>query len=100
MKPFKMFFALAIGIIIFSFLAKVVFMAFIAAVIMSIVYATYRRIKDFITYDQYGEYYMKGYDNSNRRSEWNNSRVEPLFQESNSRGFQQHYKTQHFVKIT
>jgi len=98
MKPFKMFFALAIGIIIFSFLARVVFMAFIAAAIMSIMYATYRRIKDFVTYDQYGEYYMKGYDRSHMRNEWGNGVVEPLFQESNSRGFKQNHNT-HFVKI-
>ena len=82
MRPFKMFFGLAIGIMLFLFLAKVIFVAFIAAAVMSIVYAIYRRLKDFITYDRYGEYYLERYNHSPQlNARWNNE-VEPLFYEN------------------
>lgn len=79
MRPFKIFFGLAIGVILFLFVARVVLVAFIVAAIMSIIYAAYRRIKDFVTYDRYGEYYIPAYT---RRQEWNDHlqhKVEPLF---------------------
>lgn len=79
MRPFKMFFGLAIAIMLFFFVAKVVVVAFIAAAVMSIIYAVFRRIKDFITYDRYGEYYIKRYDHhSGLQPRWK-SHVEPLF---------------------
>ena len=85
MRPFKMFFGLAIGIMLFLFLARIVFIAFIAAAVMSIVYAIYRRLKDFITYDRFGEYYMQGYHKESRlNSNWKNE-VEPLFYDSSPR---------------
>lgn len=82
MRPFKMFFGIAIAVILFSFFIRIAFVAFVAATIMSIVYAIFRRVKDFITYDSYGEPYIKAYRhhpalNYNRHNE-----VEPLFHES------------------
>jgi len=97
MKPFKMFFGISVGVILLLFAIRVAFVAFIAAAIMSIFYAIYRRIKDFVTYDRYGEYYIKGYNNSNIKSYWNNG-VEPLFYESISSRFRPNYET-HFVKV-
>ena len=81
MRPFKMFFGMAVGVILFLFLARIVFVAFIAAAILSIVYAIYRRVRDFITYDRYGDYYIKGYDSPRLNNSWKNG-VEPLFDES------------------
>ncbi len=79
MRPFRMFFGLAIGIMLFFFLAKIVVIAFIAAAVMSIIYAVFRRLKDFITYDRYGEYYIPRYNNHPRfNNNWNDE-VEPLF---------------------
>jgi hypothetical protein len=79
MKPFKMFFGLSLAIMLFFFIAKFFVFAFIAAAIMSIIYAVFRRLKDFITYDRFGEYYIKRYDAYPRvNSSWNNE-VEPLF---------------------
>jgi hypothetical protein len=78
-----MFFGVAIGIILFVFVARIVFFAFIIAAFMSIVYAIYRRLKYFITYDRNGEYYMKAYKETPRmNNDWNNE-VEPLFHGSN-----------------
>lgn len=87
MRPFKMFFGLAIGIIFFVFIARVVFVAFIAAAVMSIIYAVYRRIKDFITYDRYGEPYIKRYHPhyQPRLNRSMNNGIEPLFYENVSR---------------
>ena len=83
MKPFKIFFGLSIAIILFSFIAKIAFFAFITAGIMSIVYAIYRRMKDFVTYDRYGEPYMKrAYAHQPRMGYHTQNRVEPLFHES------------------
>lgn len=84
MRPFKMFFGLAIGIIFFVFIARIVFVAFIAAAVMSIIYAVYRRVKDFITYDRYGEPYIKRYHYryQQRLNRSVNNGVEPLFYES------------------
>jgi hypothetical protein len=84
MKPFKMFFGLAIAIMLFFFVAKVMFIAFVVAAVMSITYAVFRRIKDFVSYDRYGNSYM-GSRQESRMSRRQYSEVEPLFQESASR---------------
>ena len=77
-----MFFGLSIGIILFLFLARVAFAAFIMAGIMSIVYAVYRRLRDFVTYDRFGKYYIPRYDQQlSIQKQWNNE-VEPLFHEA------------------
>jgi len=80
MRPFKMFFGIAVGVILFFFIARIAILAFIIAGVMSIVYAIYRRMKDFITYDRYGEYYIPEYRTHRNRYRLEGG-VEPLFQE-------------------
>ena len=84
MRPFKLFFGIAVGVILFLFVARVAIMAFIIAGIMSIVYAIYRRLKDFITYDRYGEYYIPEYRTARPQYRLEHG-VEPLFQETFTR---------------
>ena len=79
-----MFFGISVGLIIFFFIARVAIFAFIIAGIMSIAYAIYRRLKDFITYDRYGEYYIPKYRYADTKYELN-SGVEPLFHETHMR---------------
>jgi hypothetical protein len=79
MRPFKMFFGLSLAIMFFLFVAKFFVFAFIAAAGLSIIYAVYRRIKDFITYDRNGEYYIKGYETTPRFSPYHENTMEPLF---------------------
>lgn len=81
MRPFKMFFGIAIAIIIFSFLIRVAFAAFVFAAVMSIIYAIFRRVKDFVTYDRYGEPYMKRQQFRPRMQRQAYQEVEPLFYE-------------------
>jgi hypothetical protein len=85
MKPFKMFFGIAIAIIVFSFVIRVAFTAFIIAAVMSIVYAIYRRVKDFITYDRFGEYYINGREYQPKMQRQSSQEVEPLFYETAQR---------------
>ena len=75
-----MFFGIAVAIILFSFVIRVAFAAFVIAVVMSIIYAVYRRLKDFITYDRYGNYYIpkREYHQPQLERQWHNE-VEPLF---------------------
>lgn len=84
MKPFKIFFGLAIGIMLFLFVAKIFFFAFISAAIMSIIYAVFRRVKNFITYDQNEEYYINRYNYNPRFQNNLNDEVEPLFFETST----------------
>lgn len=79
MRPFRMFFGLAIGIILFLFVARILFFAFIVAAVMSIAYAIFRRIRDFITYDRFGEHYIPEYRNQHGLNINMNNEVEPLF---------------------
>ena len=76
-----MFFGIAVGLILFFFIARVAIFAFILAAIMSIVYAIFRRVKDFITYDRYGRYYIPEYRRE-RLPYYERNGVEPLFHES------------------
>ncbi len=85
MRPFKIFFGLSLAIMLFFFVAKFFVFAFIAASIMSIVFAVFRRLKDFITYDRFGERYIKGYDQHPRFAYQYNNEVEPLFYGSAAR---------------
>jgi len=88
MRPFRIFFGFALGIILFLFVARILFFAFVVAAVMSIIYAIYRRVKEFITYDRNGDYYVPAYNNQyyNRRSMNNNinNEVEPLFYNDHS----------------
>lgn len=81
MRPFKLFFGIAVGVILFFFIARVAIMAFIIAGVMSILYAIFRRLKDFITYDRYGNHYIPRYE-MNRPQAQIEYGVEPLFYES------------------
>lgn len=85
MKPFKMFFGIAIAIIIFGFIIRVAFTAFIIAAVMSIIYAIYRRMKDFITYDRFGEYYIPKREYQPKMQRQAYQEVEPLFYETAQR---------------
>jgi hypothetical protein len=84
MKPFKIFFGLAIALVLFFFVAKVMFIAFIVAAVASIMYAVFRRVKDFITYDRHGNSYTGSYRNL-QMSYGQHNEVEPLFQEGTTR---------------
>ena len=77
-----MFFGIAVAVILFSFVIRVAFAAFIIAAVMSIIYAVFRRIKDFVTYDKYGEPYIprrryQEYHRPQLQRQFNE--VEPLF---------------------
>ena len=84
MRPFKLFFGLSLGIILFFFVARVALLAFIIAAVMSLTYAIYRRLKDFITYDRYGNHYIPEYQAMPRRHAMNQP-IEPLFYETSYR---------------
>ena len=79
MRPFRMFFGLAIGLVLIFFLARVFLFAFVIAAVMSIIYAVFRRIKDFITYDRYGEPYIPEYRQQTANSYNTEDEIEPLF---------------------
>ena len=81
MRPFKLFFGIAVGVILFFFIARVAILAFIIAGVMSILYAVFRRLKDFITYDRYGNHYIPKYEMRPVRQQIEHG-VEPLFYES------------------
>jgi len=74
-----MFFGIAIAIIVFGFVIRVAFAAFVFAAVMSIVYAIFRRVKDFITYDSYGEPYSQKRQFQPRMQRQAYHEVEPLF---------------------
>jgi hypothetical protein len=48
---------------------------------MSIGYAIFRRVKDFITYDRYGEHYIKKHQYQPQMERSWNGGIEPLFNE-------------------
>jgi len=98
MRPFKMFFGMSVAVILLFFVARIAIVAFIAAAIMSVVYAFYRRIKDFISNDSYGQPYIEGYNNSINKSYWRKG-IEPLFQEGVNSRFTPNYETI-FVKVS
>jgi hypothetical protein len=89
MRPFRFFFGLSIAIILFFFVAKIFVYAFIIAAILSIAYAIIRRIRDFITYDRDGEYYIPAYDRpgifNTVRDFRDRKEAEPLFYEDTFR---------------
>lgn len=62
MKPFKFFFALSVGIILFLFFAKIVLIALIAAFVMSLVFGVFRKMKHFVQRTLWEEDYRDGYD--------------------------------------
>jgi hypothetical protein len=80
MRPFKMFFGMAVAVILFLFVARIVLVAFVIAAALSIMYAVYRRLKDFMTYDKFGNNYMSSKAHPRMNHNWQNE-VEPLFVE-------------------
>lgn len=94
MRPFRMFFGLAIGIILFLFLARVLLFAFIIAAVMSIIYAIFRRLKDFITYDRYGNHYIPEYERTSRGNFERINETEPLFYDENPRQYRENRNIQ------
>ena len=78
-RPFKFFFGVALGLIVFFFVAKVFIAAFIAAAIMSIIYFVFQKVRNAFAYEQpayeYDEYV------SNREFMYRPNRGEPLYQE-------------------
>ena len=47
MRPFKFFFAISVGLILFFFLARVLFIALLFAGVMSLIFYAVRGIKNF-----------------------------------------------------
>lgn len=80
MRNFRMFFGVAIGVMLLLFMARVAIVAFIIAAIMSIGYAVFRRIKDFISYDRQGEPYHRGYSHT-RMNNYRNHGMESFYNE-------------------
>ena len=49
-SPFRTFFGISIGLILFFFLARVLVTAFLIAVVMSLIFFVFRKIKNFFKY--------------------------------------------------
>ena len=85
MRRFKLFFALALGTILFLFLAKVVFIAVVIALLMSVVFGVFSKVKRFFQrtfLEEYDETYYMDYSNERKRPIWK----EDLFTETPIRG--------------
>ena len=81
MRPFKFFFAISVGMILFFFLARVLIMAFIIAAIMSVLFFVFRKIRNFfrhLAWEEYDDDYYETRRDRHGRREW--SYVEPLFE--------------------
>lgn len=77
-RPFKMFFGIAIGVMIFFFIARVALVALVFAAVATAVYAAFRGLKRFAAYNEYeGNHRAR----QRRGPEMNRNRrgVEPLF---------------------
>ena len=82
-----MFFGFSLAVLLFFFVARFLIIAFIGATVLSIGYAIFRRVRDFITYDRFGEHYINGYETApGITSGWGNE-VEPLFYGKSERSF-------------
>ena len=81
MRRFKLFFALALGIILFLFLVKVVFIAVVIALLMSVVFGVFSKIKRFFQsafLEEYENIYQMDYSSEGKRPIWK----EDLFTET------------------
>ena len=78
-RPFKMFFGIAIGIMVLLFVARIALVAFIAAAIMTAVYAVFRKLRDFSPYGRQDEAYYTRRHNGMGMGNYHSKGVEPLF---------------------
>jgi len=98
MGPFRMFFGFSLAVMLFFFVAKFFVFAFIAAGVLSIIYAMFRRIKYFITYDRNGEYYFQKYKRNSRYLHSREDQPEPLFYGDRPSQYQ-NYEDMRFIDI-
>jgi hypothetical protein len=82
-----MFFGIAIAAMLFLFVARIAIVAFVIAAALSIVYAVFRRVKDFISYDRYGEPYHKR-PRHPRMDNYRNHGMESFYNDLQRRGGQ------------
>lgn len=78
-SPFRTFFGISVGLILFFFLARVLVTAFFIAAAMSLVFFVFRKIKNFFKYMTWEEreYYQRNSFNSFDKFE--RLEDEPLF---------------------
>ena len=85
MRRFKLFFGVAVGLILFFFLAKVVFTALIIALVMSVLFGVFSKVKRFFQRayrEEYDAVYNVDYAEESRLPIWK----EDLFTETPIRG--------------
>lgn len=81
MKPFRFFFGLSLAVILFSFFARFIILAMMAAAIMSIVFHIGRKVKNFFQNLQWenDDYYRGEFRNEYEVSPHFAKRGEELF---------------------
>jgi hypothetical protein len=86
MKPFKFFFALSLGVILFLFFARFAIMAFIAAAFLSFGYFLVNKVKNFFKRMDWDDDRdaIHPYYRQRALAAWQ-EREEPLFGESQTR---------------
>jgi hypothetical protein len=89
MRPFRFFFGLAIAVILLFFLVRILFVAFIAAAVLSILYMIIKKIVTFISQEDYPSFNRGPANRSpfyHRKREFEvENDVEPLFHDSYNR---------------
>ncbi|MEZ4687368.1 MAG: hypothetical protein R3B47_15250 [Bacteroidia bacterium] len=78
MRPFKMFFGIAIAVMLFLFVARIALIAFVVAAVMTVMYAAFKGLKSMAGYDR-GRAYYAGRHFGQERSPFGGEAVEPLF---------------------
>ena len=81
MRPFRFFFALSVGLILFFFLARVLVFALVFAAIMSVAFFVVRKIRNFfmgMTWEDRRYAYEHRYHRPKGLPEWHYDE-EPLF---------------------
>ena len=100
-QPFKYFFGVAIAVMVFFFLARVFFAAFIFAAIASSIYFIFRSIGNFFRRMSWqdGEYDFRGeYAINNNHTNWRENEAEPLF-ETGNRNFQNFNRQERVIRV-
>lgn len=75
MRRFKLFFGIAVGIILFAFLAKIVLMALVVALVMSVVFGVFSKVKHFFQRTFMEEYEKDDY------MDYSDERTMPIWKE-------------------